>query len=89
MARVELGLSEAEFWRTTPAKFWAMIDQANSKVKRADYRTGVLTKIIREVVGAKNAKVFDYFPIHQKDTPKASSNASLRAVLGRSAKRVK
>lgn len=36
------------------------------QLKREDYRVGVLTVVMRQLVGDKNADVYDYFPQHKE-----------------------
>ena len=66
-ATVECGISEEQFWRLTPAKLSAIVAAKREQIKREDYRTGVLTMVVRGALGAKNAHPFDFFPQH-KDT---------------------
>lgn len=63
---IEFGLTEERFWRLTPAFFAALINQKRQFTKREDYRTGVLTMVVRAVAGGKNAGPFDFFPEHKE-----------------------
>lgn len=61
----------------------------NERTRREDYRTGVLTAVIRGVVGDKRAKVFDYFPQHEEQTSQSQHPREVFASLMRLAKRKK
>lgn len=63
---VECGLSEAQFWRLTPAKLTALTRAKREQIKRDDYRTGVLTMVVRAALGVKNVHPFDFFPQHKE-----------------------
>lgn len=78
---VELGLNEQQFWKLTPAKLMALIDQKSEAYKRQDYRFGVLTLIIRGIVGAKRADVWDYFPQHKDKSRKEPIAQTLKSNL--------
>ena len=60
-------MTEEQYWRLTPAKLMAIVAAKREQIKRDDYRTGVLTMVVRAAVGAKNVHPFDFFPQH-KDT---------------------
>jgi hypothetical protein len=60
-------MSEQEFWLLTPAKINAIVCAKREQTKREDYRTGVLTMVVRGALGTKNCHPFDFFPQH-KDT---------------------
>lgn len=60
-------MPEREFWRLTPAKLNRIVAAKREQTKREDYRTGVLTMVIRGALGVKNLHPFDFFPQH-KDT---------------------
>jgi hypothetical protein len=62
---VEVGLTEQQFWRLTPAKLTAIVSAKKEQIKREDYRTGVLTMVVRGALGAKNLDPFDFFPQHK------------------------
>lgn len=60
-------MPEREFWRLTPAKLNAIVAAKKEQIKRDDFRTGILTMVVRGALGAKNLHPFDFFPQH-KDT---------------------
>lgn len=55
-------MSEREFWKLTPAQFFAMVEIVNEQVKRNDHRFGILATVVRRVVGDKRAEIWDFFP---------------------------
>ena len=65
-ATVECGLSEEKFWRLTPAKLCALVKAKQEQIKRDDYRTGVLTMVVRGALGAKDVHPYDFFPHHKE-----------------------
>lgn len=71
---VECGIGEEEFWELTPAKVSALVSARKEKIKREDYRAGIVTATIRAALGAKNLDCFDDFPEWKQQKPKKSSN---------------
>ena len=72
-------MSEAEFWRTTPAKITAIVKAKREVDKREDYRAGVLAMIVRAACGEKNVHPFDFFPQHKEravSEPRGITNAA-------------
>lgn len=65
-AQIELGLTTDQFWRLTPARFWALRTAKTEQIKREDYRAGIVTATIRRALGSKTAEPFDDFPQHKK-----------------------
>jgi hypothetical protein len=45
----------------TPAQFYPLACAWRNKVKREDYRAGVITYVIRRVLGDKESQPMDYF----------------------------
>jgi hypothetical protein len=90
---VQLGLTEEEFWQLTPAQFTAMIEIVNISVEREDRRTGILTAVMRRLMGDKNAEVFDFFPEHKRRETRerkvdiAQTRANLQALVVLTAKK--
>jgi hypothetical protein len=78
---VSLGLTEKEFWSLTPAQFFSMCKVKDEEEKMLDFRTGLVTTVIRRIVGDKKAEPFDLFENRrQKKQPKQAASASeLRA----------
>lgn len=62
-------MTEERFWRLTPAKLAAVVTAKKEQIKRDDFRTGVLTMIVRAAMGAKNCHPFDFFPQHKDTSP--------------------
>jgi hypothetical protein len=56
----------------TPAQFYSISSAWRDKEKREDYRFGVLTAIIRQIVGGKDAQPMDYFGGRPKPAPKTA-----------------
>ena len=47
-----------------------MVEAANNRTLREDYRASIITYTVRKVIGDKNAEVFDEFPEHKKKVGK-------------------
>lgn len=77
-AVVELGLTEEQFWKLTPGQYQAMQDVFYERIKREDYRAGIIERIIRQVLGDKKADAFDSFPIHKPKKPVTKPTAKDR-----------
>lgn len=70
----ECGISHEQFWRLTPGKVSALVQARKERIKREDYRAGIITATIRAALGSKNAKVFDDFPEYHVETPQPEGN---------------
>lgn len=68
-------MDNSELWRLTPAQFDAMETCRELTVKREDRRTGLLTCVIRRIMGDKRADVFDLFPEHKPQRVKTKDYA--------------
>ncbi|CAK0779016.1 hypothetical protein CCP3SC15_610014 [Gammaproteobacteria bacterium] len=75
-----MGLTEAEFWRLTPAKFFALVEARNRQVMRRDFRSGLIASVICQALGGKQ-EPFDFFPQHKK--PKKPPSAAARKAAWR------
>ncbi|CAB4220358.1 hypothetical protein UFOVP1625_17 [uncultured Caudovirales phage] len=74
---VECGIAESVFWKMTPAKVSAVVTARKERIKREDYRAGIITATIRSALGAKNVDVFDDFPEYKtKKVPAKGTNLS-------------
>lgn len=60
-AQVELGLSKAEFFELTPAQFAALQRVRLDQIYRRNYRSGIITCVIRSALGEKEARPMDFF----------------------------
>lgn len=60
----------SEFWRTTPAQFFAMMESKGVEIKRLDRSFAVLTTVVRQVAGDKKAKLWDFWPEHEDQEQK-------------------
>lgn len=69
-------MSEAQFWKLTPAKFFAMVDAVNNGSLREDYRAAIVTFTVRKLAGDKQAQLFDEFPEHRKILRKTKKRAN-------------
>ena len=58
----------------TPAKVSALVEARKARIKREDYRAGIITATIRSALGAKNVDVFDDFPEYQKKRKRAAGS---------------
>lgn len=61
-ARVDLGLTEAEFWALTPAKFFSLAERVSARETMQDFRAGALVWVVRKIAGDKQARIEDFFP---------------------------
>lgn len=77
---VEAGIPEKIFWGLTPAKLFAIIERINERIKREDYRAGIVTMLIRQAFGEKNTNPFDDFPIHKPKKKKNSGRTNAATV---------
>lgn len=66
LARYDFGLTDAEFWRLSWARFLALLDRLVDARRRADYRAGLITAAIHNLVPRKSgrlAKPEDFFDL--------------------------
>ncbi|NIM21856.1 MAG: hypothetical protein GTN64_05475 [Candidatus Latescibacteria bacterium] len=78
-ARVNLGISVDEFWDLTPCQLGAYYKAYDDKLRRDDYRFGVLCYVVRRVAGDKRAKPTDFFGRKgDKQKTRAQEAAELR-----------
>lgn len=59
-----------DFWRSTPALFFAMMEQKGKAIKRHDRAFAVLTTVVRQIAGDKKAGLWDYWPEHENKEEK-------------------
>lgn len=71
--RLELQLSEAEFWRSPYSRLAALIQVWRARLERDDFRAGVLIATVEGLAGAEAPDVWKYFPQHK---PKAKEAAA-------------
>lgn len=81
MGRIDLGLSESEFWDLTPRQFRALLDrqrEIRERIEqRADLRAGVIASVIANSAGGKRGggsfKATDFFRFPPVGRPIASA----------------
>lgn len=91
VAVYQLGLTEAQFWKLTPAKFVALCDVWHEleeiRQKQDDFRAGVICATIANVNRGKKGKVFkasDFFQYEdreEEDTGQSSTDTLLKVRL--------
>jgi predicted subunit of tRNA(5-methylaminomethyl-2-thiouridylate) methyltransferase len=57
----------------TPAQFFSAYKRVKERQKAEDYRTGLITCVMRKLMGDKKAEPFDFFPEHKQDKKKSSA----------------
>ena len=65
IAVYDLRLTEAQFWRLTPCKFWALVAGRDEERDLFDLRAGVIAAVIANGNRGKNTKAYtakDFFP---------------------------
>lgn len=65
-----MGWSKEEFWRSTPAEYFACLDRYEVRIKREDYRAGLIAATIVNIYQSKDAEQlqpFDFFVMHQNE----------------------
>lgn len=66
----DFGLSEAEFWKLTPAKFCALSDKFDAENFRCDLRAGIVASVIANVNRGEKTKPFspkDFMPCYGEE----------------------
>lgn len=93
-AKIELGISGAEFWKSTPAQFFTLIKVCNEKQERENYRFGVVRSIIGMTMGGE--KTFDPWwgfkkveekPMFKTDTPEQARQNFQRLIMAQNARK--
>jgi hypothetical protein len=67
VGRVDLGLSEPEFWSLVPREYRALVDRHTEQLKLEDLRFGQLASLVANVAGSKKPDgtrfvPYDFFP---------------------------
>ncbi len=90
MARIDLGLSENEFWELTPRQYRALLDRQRENrdwaEQRADMRAGVIAAAMFNSQGGIKGKAvrpdtfFRFDPIGKADAPARTQKQNQAAV---------
>jgi len=71
-AVIDFKLSDAEFWKLTPAKFSALADRFDAENFRNDLRAGIVASVIANVNRGEKTKPFspkDFMPCYGDEEP--------------------
>lgn len=60
----------------TPARLTALVDAANERDKKDDYRADVIVTTMRKLIGDKKAEMWDFFPQHKTSKKRVGVSAS-------------
>jgi hypothetical protein len=72
-ALVDLGIPHQTFRSMTPAQYFAAVKRGNERQKAEDYRVGLITCVMRKLMGDKKAEPFDFFPGHKTKSKKSAA----------------
>ena len=65
-------LREEQFWALTPAQYFALVEQANEEIKRADKRAGELTALVHNMFAKRPKDASFWFPSLKRPARKLS-----------------